>query len=310
MKKFLIFLLLFIMMFPSLFCSAEEIVIEGTHCMNGLSQSYHTWEEYEELLASGGKAGKGFVPYEQVSVFGEFYSLDMHYSDRMQPVSTAYRCHYTTMDENDFLIGSYVTKTNDEKPADLDNADLSSISDLRSLKGTAYENGDGELYIEGLCFFYDDDDLDLRGITFYYKDRYYQIGGVEQLCDYPRSGSNTLMMRLLDSKTTKSAIKELYAQLDKIDRGPFSLSDWLQKPPVLVGIGTVSGAVVATLITLLAVRKKRGAPAPAMAGVPTGEVSAGSDGDASTATVAAAPASPESPAPPEEDTKTDTPGRS
>jgi hypothetical protein len=52
--------------------------------------------------------------------------------------------------------------------------------------------------------------------------------------------------------------------LDKIDRGPFSLSDWLQKPPVLVGIGTVSGAVVATLITLLAVRKKRGASALAM----------------------------------------------
>ena len=48
------------------------------------------------------------------------------------------------------------------------------------------------------------------------------------------------------------------------------------------------------MITFLVMRKKRGTPAPVMAGAPAGEVLAGSDED-----VSVAPAALESPTPPE-----------
>ncbi|MBQ8338884.1 MAG: hypothetical protein IJY16_00350 [Clostridia bacterium] len=132
-------------------------------------------------------------------------------------------------------------------------------------------------------------------------------------CEFSKCAEGGWISRLLDFETAAATAIEIKARIAGFYREP-----WEQ--PLAICLSAIGGAVVAGvsawLITFLVMRKKRGAPAPAMAGVPAGEVLAGSDEDVSAAPSGAAPAAPESPAasesptPPEEDTKTDTPGRS
>ncbi|MBQ8340189.1 MAG: hypothetical protein IJY16_07080 [Clostridia bacterium] len=134
-----------------------------------------------------------------------------------------------------------------------------------------------------------------------------------QLCkifaDFDKCSSDSWAGRLVRTESAQETTAEMILRFSGLYKEP-----WEQ--PLIICLSAIGGAVVATLITFLVMRKKRGAPAPAVAGVPAVEVLAGSDGDVSAAPSVAAPAlpenpaSPESPAPPEEDTKTDTPGRS
>lgn len=261
---------------------------------------YWSWQEYESLLEQDEiKIHEDFIYYNDIAaIFGEFcgYRLDVIFNENIPLYS-----FYYVMDENQVVFRVRADKSG-YKPGGGENSSLEQITDMRDLRGTAYEEEErSHLTVDGFSFEYKHGKLD--HIEFGYGDWYVVIAvevGRMGFSDYPHLGEDTLMMRLLNPETTAAAIREIYTRIDSADAGmykePFSLSDWLQKPPVLVGIGTVFGAVVATLITFLVMRKKRGAlaPAPAMAGAPAGEVSAGSDGDAS-----AAPAAPESPTPPE-----------
>ena len=119
--------------------------------------------------------------------------------------------------------------------------------------------------------------------------------------DFSSYEGEGIVADLLNSKTAKGALWEFRA---RVAFGAISDEVYID-----IAVCTVVIALVITLvITYLVMRKKRGAlaPAPAMAGIPTGEVSAGSDVDVSVAPAAPeSPTPPESSTPPEEDTKTD-----
>ncbi|MBQ8338881.1 MAG: hypothetical protein IJY16_00335 [Clostridia bacterium] len=264
---------------------------------------YWSWQEYESLLEQDEiKIHEDFIYYNDIAaIFGEFcgYRLDVIFNKNI-PLHS----FYYVMDENQVVFRVRADKSG-YKPGGGENSSLEQITDMRDLRGTAYEEEErSHLTVDGFSFEYKHGQLD--HIEFGYGDWYVVIAvevGRMGFSDYPHLGEDTLMMRLLNPETTAAAIREIYTRIDSADAGmykePFSLSDWLQKPPVLVGIGAVFGAVVATLITFLVMRKKRGKLAPATAGAPAGEVLAGSDGDASAASSGVAPASPESPTPPE-----------
>ncbi|MBQ8340187.1 MAG: hypothetical protein IJY16_07070 [Clostridia bacterium] len=105
-----------------------------------------------------------------------------------------------------------------------------------------------------------------------------------------------IMAELLNAKTAKSALREFRMQV--------ALGGVSDETYIVIAVCAVA---IALVVIFLIMYKKRGAPAlaPAMAGVPTGEVSAGSDEYTSAAPSGAAPTAPENPTPPEEDTKAD-----
>ena len=84
----------------------------------------------------------------------------------------------------------------------------------------------------------------------------------------------------MSKRTASQAALEMQLHLNK----PYE-KNW--KQPLTICLSAIGGAVVATLITFLVMRKKRGAlapvPVPAVAGASAGEVLAGSDGDVSAA---------------------------
>ena len=299
-KVFAIFLL--VLTLPMLFlpCDAETIIEPPIVDYLGIQHFYKTWEEYEAFVANGTPPDH-FLAYEDVQAFGKFNGVYVRYLDPNQPVSSSFEYFYVTMDGNHVSIVIDCTGGEYESlVAATTVADLNQMTDMRSLSNTSYE-GKYYLRVKDVCFIYDENG-NLYSIVLRHGEREYELNGFgSKLWEYPHLGMDTLLMRLLNVETVEETIDELHARLDGAYKETVSLSDWLQKPPVLVGIGIASGAVVAAavtwLITYFVMRKKRGAlaPAPAMAGIPAGEVSAGSDGDAS-----AAPAAPESPAPPEE----------
>ena len=137
-------------------------------------------------------------------------------------------------------------------------------------------------------------------------EREYELNGFgSKLWEYPHLGMDTLLMRLLNVETVEETIDELHARLDGAYEETVSLSDWLQKPPVLVGIGIASGAVLAGvgawLVTYLVMRKKRGTlvPAPAMAGAPAATENSTPPEGAATEDMAAEDTAPEETPPPD-----------
>ncbi|MBE6594801.1 MAG: hypothetical protein E7644_03260 [Ruminococcaceae bacterium] len=258
------FVLLALIVLP--FCLSHTVaaieIEEPTHCEVFDIPKFYTenLEEYQAFIEQE-EFPEGFPTYHSVRVFGDFYSFSCPW-----PAYTPFHATYILRDRNGCLIQVNIQYRDEYNGYGYQVMDLAQMEDLRTISGTAYEGLVGpedievglfSLEYEGFSFTYGINDGRLIGFTFYDEPWLYDVDFKDE---YPLEGKNTLLMRFLNPESTDAAITELY---EKLHAEPF-LSR-LQKPPVLVGIGAISGAVIAALVTYLIMRKRRGGGAVAAA---------------------------------------------
>ncbi|MBE6594805.1 MAG: hypothetical protein E7644_03280 [Ruminococcaceae bacterium] len=283
----------------------SEIHPPHDNAHNVVYRSSEQWEQVYACLSEKPMFFGKFRNHQSLSAFGELQEMRLECTCDDNLHSNEYwvsicGIRFVTKDENDIYFSielDFISVATDLK----EEANASLIQDMRSVKGTAYEDKDA-LTIGDLAFHYKSGEL--FRIAFEYEGTEYEVAS-ENLSKYPHAGSNTLTMRLLNVNTAKEAFEELCAQLH-VEEEPangklteFAL--WLKQPPVLVGIGAISGAVIAALITYLILRKRRGGRAlTAAAATAPADASADTSTDTPTAPAAENPPAPEDPPTPPE----------
>ena len=263
------------------------------------------YEEYEEQWSDKGTA----IHYERLSFLGDFvYYHPSGLAEYNNGFTWIYRLNAgrgVLLDLTYLIDIDVYFRHSDVKQITLD-----AVVDAKNMRTLKYTEDDELLYsadylliiTENIRYYYRAGNLqyicceDSRNPSGYYC---FSVAAGAGLGSYPYH-KRDVISRLLDYNTAPEALTEFESRIE---------GTYVEPPSVLqvaisgreLFVGAISGAVLAGvgawLITFLIMRKKRGAPAPAMAGAPTGEVLAGSDGN-----VCTAPAAPESPAPPESST--------
>ena len=252
-----------------------------------------SYVEYKLALV-GKEIHDDFVPYEHLAFLGEF----SRFQTLSSTIGNGGYFYYLIPPDGVELMLAFNCWPADGILWKISDSFLQSAGDMRQLNMERLLKED---------FVYNDELIDVNDIKGFYirydrftKYHYNMQGALNCIelefinarscliyADFYKCSPDSRVGRLLSKRTASQAALEMQLHLNK----PYE-KNW--KQPLTICLSAIGGAVVATLITFLVMRKKRGKPVPAVVGVPTGEVSAGSDGDAS-----AAPAAPESPTPPE-----------
>ena len=235
-----------------------------------------------------------FVPYDRVAFLGKMENFSTN-TDYQRGYS------YTIVAENAQKIYLYFNHApmsdviyigteyfRAQHIVDLKDEDSMLELDLEELVGrTGYEIELGDkIYIDTgeLRYWYDSRGA-LSAIVVYYNGSYCWI-----VSDFFEVDADSWMGRLVSREKSGKAATEIKARFA-------GLYHEHREQPLAICLSAIGGAVVAGvgawLITFLVMRKKRGAPMPAMSGAPAGDVLAGSDGDASAVPSGAAPTPPD-----------------
>ncbi|MBO5261446.1 MAG: hypothetical protein J6B45_00190 [Clostridia bacterium] len=168
---------------------------------------FYKIEEYENFIETQGLAD-GFVGYEDVCEFGEFYCMHfIHYFDGgWNGDANAYR--YIVIDDNGNMIDIDIHQNGEEFRENYEKISEEYINkaDLRFAKGMktgVYENNEIQyLYTNG----------ELHGVSWKASGKRYLIWG-EELVEYPlATEKETVIQKLLNLETAKDALIGIYGE--------------------------------------------------------------------------------------------------
>ena len=247
MKKLMAVLLLLITLASlALPCYANDAVIEITppHVCPPLpnfwpQKTFDTLEEYQASIEVYLPI-ENFVPYEKISIFGDFSRSTVTHMEQTKAIS------YDVIDEND------VTFTiSPEAPSydihSIEEADLNLLSDMRSLQGTAYASK-SELRVGNVCYIYGTGNS-LIGVRFMFDDVVCEVTCTgSKLVNYPLDAQSTLMTRLLNPKTAEDAAEDLYDHL--------SGKAQMRRKALRITVLSVLTGVFVTVLAAFIIRKR------------------------------------------------------